>query len=130
MWALPFVANRQKKFDVGSTIYDSHNSDFATPVISDTDAVLDSTDPGNSQAAREPSLTSIATTVPEWKRRMIAKNEAAKKEVMDIMDDSLKRVMAKTELKPEAQREQAVNSYISAVDWVMWSVNAVISRVK
>jgi len=68
--------------------------------------------------------------LPEWKQRMIAKNEAAKKEVTDIMDDSMNRVMAKIEQKPEDQRAQAVDGYVSAVDWIMWSVNAVIDRVR
>lgn len=67
---------------------------------------------------------------PEWKQRMIAKNEAAKKEVTDIMDDSMNRVMAKIEQKPEDQRAQAVDGYVSAVDWIMWSVKAVIDRVR
>lgn len=48
--------------------------------------------------------------LPEWKQRMIEKNEAAKKEVIDIMDDSLNSVMAKIEKKPENQQEQAVKS--------------------
>lgn len=70
------------------------------------------------------------STLPEWKRRMIEKNEIAKKEVNSIMDDSLKRAMAKTEMKPEDQKGQAVEKYVSAVDWVMWSVGAVVNRVK
>ena len=68
--------------------------------------------------------------LPEWKQRMVNKNEAAKKEVTDIMDDSLKQVIAKIERKPENQRDQAVDSYVSAVDWIMWSVKTVINRVK
>jgi len=68
--------------------------------------------------------------LPEWKQRMVNKNEAAKKEVTDIMDDSLKQVIAKIERKPENQRDQAVDSYVSAVDWIMWSVKTVINRVR
>ncbi|KAK5310166.1 hypothetical protein LTR70_009689 [Exophiala xenobiotica] len=68
--------------------------------------------------------------LPEWKQRMMDKNEAAKKEVIDIMDDSMERVMAKIERKPEDQRGQAVENYVSAVDWIMWSVKTVINGVR
>lgn len=69
-------------------------------------------------------------SLPDWKRRMIEKNEAAKKEVIDIMDKSLKSVLAKNEMKPENQKAKAADSYVSAVDWIMWSVNSVVKRVK
>ena len=68
--------------------------------------------------------------LPEWKQRMMNKNEAAKKEVIDIMDDSMERDKTKIERKPEDQRGQAVDSYVSAVDWIMWSVKTVINRVR
>lgn len=68
--------------------------------------------------------------LPEWQQRMIDKNEAAKKEVAGIMDDSLRSVMAKIEKKPEGQRDSAADSYTSAVDWIMSAVKGVINRVR
>lgn len=122
MWAALLIPNRPKKLDIGARV----NEASLVPGA----AITASNPPGEQQVVAVKQTMTIDSTLPEWKRRMIEKNEAAKKEVTDIMDDSLRRVMAKTELKPENQRGQAVDSYVSAVDWIMWSVNSVISRVK
>lgn len=122
MWAALLATNRQKSTDI---LYTVNESSLATGA-----AVGSVNLPAKQPITDAQKVSGVDGTLPEWKRRMIEKNEAAKKEVTDIMDDSLRRVMAKTELKPDNQKGPAVDSYISAVDWIMWSVNSIIRRVK
>lgn len=67
---------------------------------------------------------------PDWKQRMIDRNEAAKQDMIKIMDDSLNSVVAKLEKKPYAQRDSGADSYTKSVNWIMWSVSGIINRVK
>ena len=122
MWAFSSVLNKPKTPSIASSL--------SEPTIVPIAALSNAKPHLQHQTVEIKKVPGGSDSLPEWKRRMIEKNEAAKKEVTDIMDDSLRRVMAKAEMKSEAQQGQAVESYISAVDWIMWSVNTVIKRVK
>lgn len=122
MWTYLVNSNQPRIFGVRSTFGDSNSVHRAS--ISSAQPEI------NLHVVENEKKSNPNGTLPEWKRRMIEKNEAAKKEVIAIMDDSLRSVMAKAEKKPDAQREKAVDGYVSAVDWIMWSVNSVINRVR
>lgn len=122
MWTYLVNENQPRMFGIRTTINDSSDDSRAALSTGQPEVKL--------QVGKNVTNANVSSTLPEWKRRMIEKNEAAKREVIAIMDDSLRSVMAKAEKRPDAQRGKAVDSYVSAVDWIMWSVNSVINRVR
>jgi hypothetical protein len=60
-----------------------------------------------------------AAELPAWKKMMMEKNEARKKEIEGMMDASMDKAMATIEKLPEHQQQQAAERYNSWWDYLM-----------
>lgn len=70
--------------------------------------------------------SSIDSTTPEWKQKIIDKNEENKREINKIGDDFTDKAIVRIEGLSEEKREKAAEEYIRSTNYIMKGVKNIM----